>query len=390
MPSLLRFHEVNNLLRWALARARVNIDRAGIEGYGTVRRGLQQIQSRTVYPQIFATVSSNLLLLFYSWRIKLKKKKKGRERERKGGEKSRPKRDRTRQSISRWSNKSKDRLLTTVFKSTERKKNATRVSLGFITLPCHYGFSIFPARLEEKTTPPPLDIPHRRMNELGVTNFDNASRTRRVRELKFGTRARDIQSTIEIKRGEKKWWNVSYRVTTVSQRKFERSRQEVVRFVVSSSNGNPLDILQIAYRTWERSTLFWNIFIPSKSKENPKTLSRNICLNWKIFDIERVTCSRNILRKRKRKKKERNKDYKIFLARNERLHVFKDKWSYLAIVHMLHVTILFLNEMQVKHNLLYIEFGPWSSLVNVEAPLIPEPNETSARQRLSGGSGSTS
>lgn len=59
---LLRFHEVNNLLRWALARARVNIDRAGIEGYGTVRRGLQQIQSRTVYPQIFATVSSNLLL----------------------------------------------------------------------------------------------------------------------------------------------------------------------------------------------------------------------------------------------------------------------------------------------------------------------------------------
>lgn len=28
---LLRFHEVNNLLRWALARARVNIDRAGIE-----------------------------------------------------------------------------------------------------------------------------------------------------------------------------------------------------------------------------------------------------------------------------------------------------------------------------------------------------------------------
>lgn len=111
----------------------------------------------------------------------------------------------------------------------------------------------------------------------------------------------------------------------MSQRKFERSRQEVVRFVVSSSNGNPLDILQIAYRTWERSTLFWNIFIPSKSKENPKTLSRNTCLNWKIFDIERITCSRNILRKRKRKKKERNKDYKIFLARNERLHVFKDK-----------------------------------------------------------------
>lgn len=85
MPSLLRFHEVNNLLRWALARARVNIDRAGIEGYGTVRRGLQQIQSRTVYPQIFATVSSNLLLLFYSWRIKLKKeKKKGGKGEKRG------------------------------------------------------------------------------------------------------------------------------------------------------------------------------------------------------------------------------------------------------------------------------------------------------------------
>lgn len=131
-------------------------------------------------------------------------------------------------------------------------------------------------------------------------------------ELKFGTRACDIQSTIEIKRGEKKWWNVSYRVTTVSQRKFERSRQEVVRFVVSSSNGNPLDILQIAYRTWERSTLFWNIFIPSKSKENPKTLSRNTCLNWKIFDIERVTCSRNILRKRKRKKKNETKIIKYF------------------------------------------------------------------------------
>lgn len=48
----------------------------------------------------------------------------------------------------------------------------------------------------------------------------------------------------------------------------------------------------------------------------------------------------------------------MFLVRNERLHVFKDKWSYLAIVHMLHATILFLNEMQVKHNLLYIEFGP--------------------------------
>lgn len=137
MPSLLRFHEVNNLLRWALARARVNIDRAGIEGYGTVRRGLQQIQSRTVYPQIFATVSSNLLLLFYSWWIKLKKKKKGRERERKGGEKSRPKRDRTRQSISRWSNKSKDRLLTTVFKSTERekKRNESLSRIYYATLP---------------------------------------------------------------------------------------------------------------------------------------------------------------------------------------------------------------------------------------------------------------
>lgn len=176
----------------------------------------------------------------------------------------------------------------------------------------------------------------------------------------------------------------------MSQRKFERSRQEVVRFVVSSSNGNPLDILQIAYRTWERSTLFWNIFIPSKSKENPKTLSRNTCLNWKIFDIERVTCSRNILRKRKRKKKNETKIIKYFSLETKDCTFLKIKWSYLAIVHMLHVTILFLNEMQVKHNLLYIEFGPWSSLVNVEAPLIPEPNETSARQRLSGGSGSTS
>lgn len=92
------------------------------------------------------------LVPLYSWRIKLKREKRE-ERERKGGEKSRPKHDRTRQSISRWSNKSKDRLLTTVFKSTE-KKNATRVSLGFITLPCHYGFSIFPAR-QEKTTPSP-------------------------------------------------------------------------------------------------------------------------------------------------------------------------------------------------------------------------------------------
>lgn len=143
VPSLLRFHEVNNLLRWALARARVNIDRAGIEGYGTVRRGLQQIQSRTVYPQIFATVSSNLLLLFYSWRIKLKKKKKGRERERKGGEKSRPKRDRTRQSISRWSNKSKDRLLTTVFKSTERKKTQRESLSDLLRYPAIMDFRYF-------------------------------------------------------------------------------------------------------------------------------------------------------------------------------------------------------------------------------------------------------
>lgn len=139
-----------------------------------------------------------------------------------------------------------------------------------------------------------------------------------------------------------------------------------------------------AYRIWERSTLFWNIFIPSKSKK--KQTPRNATWTKKYSTFERVTCSRNILRGEKK----RNKNYKIFLVTNERLHVFKDKWSYLAIVHMLHVTILFLNEMQVKHNLLYIEFGPWSSLVNVEAPLIPEPNETSARQRLSGGSGSTS
>lgn len=171
----------------------------------------------------------------------------------------------------------------------------------------------------------------------------------------------------------------------MSQRKFERSRQEVVRFVVSSSDGNPLDILRnlpIESENVPRCSGTF-LFHPNLRKN---TLPRNATWTKKYSTFERVTCSRNILRGEKK----RNKNYKIFLVRNERSHVFKDKWSYLAIVHMLHVTILFLNEMQVKHNLLYIEFGPWSSLVNVEAPLIPEPNETSARQRLSGGSGSTS
>lgn len=130
---------------------------------GTVRRELQQIQSRTVYPQIFATVFSNLLLsLFLANKIE-KVKKKGGEMGEKRGEKSRPKHDRTRQSISRWSNKSKDRLLTTVFKPT-KKKNESRISLGFITLPYHYGFSIFPAR-QEKTKTPPLSTSHTITNE---------------------------------------------------------------------------------------------------------------------------------------------------------------------------------------------------------------------------------
>lgn len=88
---------------------------------GTVRRELQQIQSRTVYPQIFATVFSNLLLSLFLAN-KIEKKKGGRGIGEKRGEKNRPKHDRTRQSISRWSNKSKDRLLTTVFKPTKKKK----------------------------------------------------------------------------------------------------------------------------------------------------------------------------------------------------------------------------------------------------------------------------
>lgn len=125
---------------------------------GTVRRELQQIQSRTVYPQIFATVFSNLLLSLFLVN-KIEKKRGGREIGEKRGEKNRPKHDRTRQSISRWSNKSKDRLLTTVFKPTKKKKNATRISLGFITLPYHYGFSIFPTR-QEKTKTPPLSTSH--------------------------------------------------------------------------------------------------------------------------------------------------------------------------------------------------------------------------------------
>lgn len=75
---LLRFHEVNNLLRWALARARVNIDRAGIEGYG----------HRSPWPttnSIENSLSPNIchcflqLAALYSWRIKLKKKKKEEE-----------------------------------------------------------------------------------------------------------------------------------------------------------------------------------------------------------------------------------------------------------------------------------------------------------------------
>lgn len=62
---------------------------------GTVRRELQQIQSRTVYPQIFATVFSNLLLsLFLANKIEKVKKKKGggngREKGRKEPSQTRP------------------------------------------------------------------------------------------------------------------------------------------------------------------------------------------------------------------------------------------------------------------------------------------------------------
>lgn len=103
----------------------------------------------------------------YSWRIKLKREKRE-ERERKGGEKSRPKHDRTRQSISRWSNKSKDRLLTTVFKSTEKKKRNESLSrIYHATLPL-WIFDISCSTRENYSSS--LDIPYHRMNELGVTN----------------------------------------------------------------------------------------------------------------------------------------------------------------------------------------------------------------------------
>lgn len=74
---------------------------------------------------------------------KIEKEKKKEERERKGGEKSRPKRDRTRQSISRWSNKSKDRLLTTVFKSTERKKTQRESLSDLLRYPAIMDFRYF-------------------------------------------------------------------------------------------------------------------------------------------------------------------------------------------------------------------------------------------------------
>lgn len=76
------------------------------------------------------------------------------------------------------------------------------------------------------------------------------------------------------------------------------------------------------------------------------------------------------------------------------LYPLKESESYLVIEHMSLDGYFFLNGMQVKHKLLCI--GPGTvelsrlSLVDVEAPLIPEANETSARQRLSGGSGCTS
>lgn len=56
-----------------------------------------------------------------------------------------------------------------------------------------------------------------------------------------------------------------------------------------------------AYRIWERSTLFWNIFIPSKSKK--KQTPRNATWIKKYSTFERVTCSRNILRGEKKETK---------------------------------------------------------------------------------------
>lgn len=112
-------------------------------------------------------------------------------------------------------------------------------------------------------------------------------------------------------------------------------------------------------------------FLPTIRKENLRLKLRNI--------HNRKKCVQVMFHRNK------PKNQQIFIFERESL----SSESYLAVEHMLR-WYFFLNEMQVKHKLLYIGPGSSSSLVNVEAPLIPEPNQTSARQRLSGGSGSTS
>lgn len=92
---LLCFHEVNNLLRWALARARVNIDRAGIEATAPFVVAYNKFNRKE-------TILKYLLLLSpvrFSRLPDKVEKERVREKMKKEGGKSLSKRDRTSQSI---------------------------------------------------------------------------------------------------------------------------------------------------------------------------------------------------------------------------------------------------------------------------------------------------
>lgn len=177
-----------------------------------------------------------------------------------------------------------------MFKSTEEKKRNESVPLGFITLPCHYGFSIFPAR-QEKTTPPPSTSHHtiEWMNLELLTVWQRVTYTASswLRVWKESTRY-PVHDWNTWKKNNETYLIEPPRPWVKGNLKDRDRKWSDLSF--PRATGNPLDILQTAYRTWERSTLFWNIFIPSKSKENPTSYRGMNHLNWKIFDIERVTC----------------------------------------------------------------------------------------------------